>query len=99
MAFEMSGSGVSVKLTLLSGTPTGMGGDWGGEPPGEPGGRFTDRPTSMGSLKTVLGARGVSTIIGIGEIAVGGGAAAGVADGGGKAAADGANESASASAC
>lgn len=91
MAFEMSGSGGSVKLTLLSGTPTGMGGDCGGEPPGEPGGRFTDRPTSMGSLK-VLVTRGGSTIIGTGVIV-----GARVAEAG--TAADGASESASATTC
>jgi hypothetical protein len=91
----MSGSGRSVQLTLLSGTPTGMGGDCGGEPPGEPGGRFTDRPTSMGSLK-VLVTRGVSTIIGIGNI-VGAGVGTGAAAA--RVAPDGANESASWSAC
>jgi len=83
---EMSGSRCSVKLTLLRGTPTGMGGDCGGEPPGEPGGRFTDRPTSMGSLKVLVTTRGVSTIIGTGKT-VGAGAGSGAGSGAAAAAA------------
>jgi hypothetical protein len=100
---EMSGSRCSVKLTLLRGTPMGMGGDCGGEPPGEPGGRFTDRPTSMGSLKVLVTTRGVSTIIGTGKtVGADSGAAAGsrgAATGEAGTAPGGASEPASATAC
>jgi hypothetical protein len=108
---EMSGPRCSVRLTLLRGTPTGMGGDCGGEPPGEPGGRFTDRPTSMGSLKVLVTTRGVSTIIGTGKIVIAGagsGAGAGSEAGSGSIAASageagtaagGASEPANATAC